>query len=552
MNTIEIKDDEINVEEIMRQIRENIKKRRESGAYTKEMEEIISEPLQAPPAGAVQVQYDLQPDLDYINRNYDLHAEYHISSHRRVLGRFLVWGRRLVHGEVRRYVDLLAGKQSEFNAGVVRVLNSSNKTRDSKINEAVAAVNRNVDAKVNEAVVAVNKDVDAKVNEAVAAVNKDVDAKVNGAVAAINRDIDAKVNEAIAAVNKDVDAKVNGAVAAINRDVDAKMNEAVAAVNRDVDAKVNEAVAAVNKDADAKVNEAVAAVNKDADAKVNEAVAAVNRDIDTKVNEAVAAVNNDIKNKAWLANLLDKRIKRNITKLKPPSEEQTDKVMNYFVFEEKFRGSTEDIKQRQIIFVEYFKNCQNVLDIGCGRGEFLSLLKENGIGAKGIDINQDMVLYCQKNGLDVQKAEALGYLASLEDKSLDGVFSAQVVEHLQPEEMISMIKLCYDKMKYGTYFVAETINPLCLGVFSTNFYMDLSHNKPIHPETIRFLLESIGFREIQFNFFSPFPEEAKLRNMELTDLPEKLKKEFEVLNQNISKLNDMVYGFRDYAIVGKK
>ncbi len=308
MDTFEIKDDEINVEEIMRQIRENIKKRRESGAYTKEMEEIISEPLQAPPAGAVQVQYDLQPDLDYINRNYDLHAEYHVSSHRRVLGRFLVWGRRLVHGEVRRYVDLLAGKQSEFNAGVVRTLNNCIKGFDSKM------------------------------------------------------------------------------------------------------------------------------------------------------NEAVAAVNNDIKNKAWLANLLDKRIKRNITKLKPLSEEQTDKVMNYFVFEEKFRGSTEDIKQRQSIFLEYFKNCQNVLDIGYGRGEFFSLLKENSTGAKGIDINQDMVLYCQKNGLDVQKAEALGYLGSLEDKSLDGVFSAQVVEHLQPGELISMVKLCYDMMKFGTYFIAETVN----------------------------------------------------------------------------------------------
>lgn len=424
----EIKDDEIKVEDIMRQIRENIKKRKESGAYTKETEDIINETLQAPDAGAGHD--DLQQNLDYINRNWDLHAEYNISSHRPILGRLLVPGRKLVHGEVRRYVDLISGKQSEFNASVVRVLNSCIKGFDTKVNEVVATVNKDIDAKVNEAVTIVNKDIDAKVNETVVAVNK------------------------------------------------------------------------------------------------------------------------DIENKAWLANLLDKRIKKNITK--PSPVEQTDNVMNYFLFEEKFRGSTEDIKQRQSIFREYFQNCQNVLDIGCGRGEFLSLLKENGIGARGIDLNEDMVAYCQKNGLDVQKAEALSYLQSMEDKSLDGVFSGQVVEHLQPGELIDLVKLCYDKMKFGTYFIAETVNPLCLGIFSTNFYMDLSHVKPVHPETFKFLLESAGFREIQFKFFSPFPEEAKLKDIELNNLPEELKKQFEIVNQNLSKLNDMVYGFRDYAIVGKK
>ncbi|MCZ7403139.1 MAG: class I SAM-dependent methyltransferase [Candidatus Methanoperedens sp.] len=456
MDPIEIKDDEINVEEIMRQIRENIKKRKESGAYTKEMEEAMN---QLPASCAAPD--DLQQHLDYINSNWELIAEYHISSHRGILGRPIVWGRQLVHGEVRRYVDLLAGKQSEFNSHVVRTLNSC----------------------------------------------------IGG--------FDNKVSQAVAAVNRDIDAKVNKTIAAVNRDIDAKVNEAVAAVNRDIDAKVNEAVAAVN------------------------------RDIDAKVNEAVAAVNRDIENKAWLANLLEKRIERDISK--PLPEAQTSDVMNYFLFEEKFRGSTQEIKQRQSIFLEYFRNCQNVLDIGCGRGEFLSLLKENGIGAKGIDINDDMVLYCHKNGLDVQKAEALGYLWSLEDKSLDGVFSGQVVEHLQPGELISMVKLCYDKMKFGTYFIAETINPLCLSVFAASFYMDMSHVKPVHPETIKFLLESVGFREVQFKFFSPFPEAARLSKLEMTDdMNSKERARLEAINQNIDKLNSLLYGYQDYAVIGKK
>ncbi len=468
MDTIEIKDDEINVEEIMRQIRENIKKRKQSGAYTQEMEALINEPLQAPCETVSAGQDDLQQNLDYINSNWDVHAEYNISSHRPLLGRFLVWGRQLMHGEVRRYVDIIVGKQVEFNAHVVRVLNNWIKDFDNRFNERVAAVNRDIDNKVNEAMAAVNKDIDIKVTEA-----KDT----------VSWDIDNKVDEAMAGFNRDIDIKVTEVKATVNWEIDSKLNEAMAGFYKNIDSKVNEAVAMTKK----------------------------------------------------------------------PSAGQIDAAMNYFLFEEKFRGSTEEIKQRQSIFLEYFKNCQNVLDIGCGRGEFLSLLKENGIGARGIDINEDMVSYCQKNGLDVQEAEALSYLKSLEDISLDGVFSGQVVEHLQPEQLISLVKLSYDKMKFSTYFIAETINPLCLSVFAASFYMDLSHVKPVHPETIKFLLESVGFTDIEFKFFSPFPEAARLSKLTINDgVGDEEKARIEAMNHNIDKLNSLLYGYQDYAVIAKK
>ena len=227
--------------------------------------------------------------------------------------------------------------------------------------------------------------------------------------------------------------------------------------------------------------------------------------------------------------------------------------MNYFLFEEKYRGSTEDIKKRQTIFLKYFKDCQKVLDIGCGRGEFLSLLKENDVGAKGIDLDEDMVLFCRKNGLDVEQVEALSFLTTLEDKSLDGVFSGQVVEHLQPTNLIQLVKLCYDKMKYGTYFIAETINPLCLSVFAKSFYMDMTHVKPVHPSTIKFLMESAGFREIELKFFSPHSDEAKLDKIEINnELDENSRRRLELMNNNIDKLNELLYGYQDYAIIGKK
>ena len=393
---------DIKVEDVMIQIKENIKKRRKENL---DGDNIISTGQCQP----VDIPENVKQDIDYINSNWDLrYTEYNISSHRPIIGRLLTFGRRLVHGEVRRYMDLIIGKQSEFNASVVRISNSLMERIDSKID-------------------------------------------------VINRDIDSKI-------------------------------DTKGSCNRDIYSKVD-------------------------------TKGSCNRDIDSKVDTRGLYNNNK---------------------------------MNYFLFEEKYRGSTEDIKQRQLVFLEYFKNCKNVLDVGCGRGEFMSLLNENGIGIKGVDINEDMVLFCKKNDLDVTEIDALAYLDSLKDKSLDGIFSGQVVEHLQPNELINLLKLCYDKMIYGSYFVAETINPTCLGTFSTNFYMDFSHVKPVHPETFKFLLESIGFRDIQFKFLSPFPDGAKLKNVDLENVPEESKKEFEILNQNINKLNDFIFGFRDYAIIGKK
>ncbi len=448
MDTFEIKDDEINVEEIMSKIRENIQKHRQSGAYDSRIESLIN-----------------QPDLDYLNSHWDVHAEYNIVSHRPVIGGLLISGRQLIHGEVKRYVDLIAGKQTEFNLRIIRSLKNILDLLEGKI----TFVNNRIDT-------------------------------VDNRIDTVDNRIDT-VDNRIDTVDNRIDTVDNGIDTVDNR---------ITEVKEEIDRKVS-----------------------------------------AKVNEMFSAMNNDIKNKAWLANLLDERIKENISKKN--REVPNYDILNYFLFEEKYRGSTEDIKKRQSIFLEYFRNCRNVLDIGCGRGEFLSLLKDNSIGAMGIDINEDMVLFCQRNGLDVNKTEALSYLNSLENKSLDGIFSGQVVEHLQPGELIDLVKLCFDKMKYGTYFIAETINPLCLSVFAKSFYMDLSHVKPVHPATIKFLMESAGFRDMEFKFFSPHSDDAKLAKFEIPDdIDEKNRQHLQLMNKNIDKINELLYGFQDYAVIGKK
>jgi O-antigen chain-terminating methyltransferase len=521
MNTIEIGDEEIDVEEIMRKIRENIRKRRESGVYTEEMKDLIDEPLQTADTGESNIDH-LRQELNYINRDWDTRAEYSISSHRRFIGWLLIKGRQLVHCEVRRYVDLIVGKQIEFNAHVVHFVNRLIPGIEDRLKQARTEISEEINDRVGLAKTEIGSDFDDKLGLAKTEIGSDFDDKLGLVKTEIGSEFDDKLGLVKTEISLEFDDKLGLVKTEIGSEFDDKLGLVKTVISGEIDDKVSQMRAEIGSE------------------------------IGDNVNEVVAKVNEDIKNKAWLANLLEKKI------VKKPEEELpvtgTDESMNFFVFEEKFRGAREDIKERQLKFLEYSRDCKNVLDIGCGRGEFLEILKENGINAKGIDINEDMVGYCQSKRLNVEKADAIEYLEKIEDKSLDSIFLDQVVEHLEPKYLIKLLELCHKKLKFGYYIVIETVNPLSLTSFA-NFYIDLSHKKPIHPETLKFLSESAGFREIEVKFFSPIPDEYKLKKVEVCEnigVEEKEREIIEVYNHNIEKLNETLYGHQDYAVIGKK
>ena len=234
---------------------------------------------------------------------------------------------------------------------------------------------------------------------------------------------------------------------------------------------------------------------------------------------------------------------------KPISERTSEPSFDYFGFEERFRGSEEDIKERQSVYVEFFKDVEPVLDIGCGRGEFLELASEAGIKAKGVDLDLDMVLYCQEKGLDVAREDAFAYLESVPDASLGGIFAAQVVEHLEPTRIIELVSLCHRKLQLDGVLIFETPNPICLTVFARSFYMDLSHIRPIHPEAMKFLCESAGFKDLQVKFSSPVESSMRIPPLSGVVANAQATTEF---NQGIERLNELLYGFQDYAVIGKK
>lgn len=228
------------------------------------------------------------------------------------------------------------------------------------------------------------------------------------------------------------------------------------------------------------------------------------------------------------------------------------KEWSYLEFYNFFRSPEPELKKRQEIFLGYFTGCRNVLDIGCGRGEFLELLRENGINAMGIDIDDDMVEHCRDKGLNVDKADAVSYLRNAGDDTFDGIFMDQLIEHLEPGYMIRMIKLCYAKMKNGHYIIAKTINPLSLVTF-TDYYLDSTHTMPVHPEALKFIMGSSGFRDIEIKYISRVPENKKLNYIEIIpDYDDNMRKLIDTYNNNIDKLNNILFGSEDYAAIGHK
>ena len=216
----------------------------------------------------------------------------------------------------------------------------------------------------------------------------------------------------------------------------------------------------------------------------------------------------------------------------------------YVGFEDQFRGSQEAIAARLNEYVPLFEGSSDVLDIGCGRGEFLRLLGERGIGARGLDLNHEMVEVCRAKGFNATEGDALGYLQSLPDGSLDGLFAAQVIEHLQPNYLLQLIDVAYDKLRPGSKIVLETINPSCWFAFFESYIRDITHVRPIHPDTLRYLLLASGCQDIEVRYREPYPEVEKL----LPVPPEA--EHAETLNNNATKINSLLFTHLDYAGIG--
>ena len=184
---------------------------------------------------------------------------------------------------------------------------------------------------------------------------------------------------------------------------------------------------------------------------------------------------------------------------------------DYFAFEERYRGDEKLIRDRQREYLKYFQGRSNVVDLGCGRGEFLDLLRESGITAGGVEAGLDQVLLCREKGLDVTQQDLFTFMESLPDGSIGGVFSAQVIEHLAPADQLRLVALTYRKTGPGSPVIFETINAQSVYAIVKSFLLDPTHVRLVPPELLKFAMESLKFRDVQLKFLAPVPEHGDSR-----------------------------------------
>ncbi len=464
-NTIEIRDDDINVEEIMEKIRENIRRRKASGELSPDSDSAGLSSIENCQSSGLNDA--IQRDLSYINTNWGIHNNsYFISSHHPHIGKFLVKGRQLVHGEVRRYVDPMISRQTVLNASTARIA--------THIYREQIASDQKVAQSIHEAV----------------------------------REIEGTQKAEIESAMKNIEL-----------------------ITSKTGMQINEMTARIPD-------------------LVRECV---NTRLQNQFRELLSLMDEDIRSRTWLAHLLEERIAKGRTETRfDQKQSPAEGGTNYPLFEDHFRGSREAITHRQLEFLPYFENCSHVLDIGCGRGEFLEILMGRKIGGIGVDLDADMVSFCRSRQLNVTQSDAITYLERLDDTSIDGIFIDQVVEHLEPEYLVRLLALCYQKMKFGSYIVIETVNPLSF-VSLANFYIDMTHKRPVHPETLQYLMSASGFQECEKKFSSQVSDEGRLKKIEWTsEMNGSEKKNIEVYNHNVEMLNTVLFGAQDYAVIGKK
>ncbi len=216
----------------------------------------------------------------------------------------------------------------------------------------------------------------------------------------------------------------------------------------------------------------------------------------------------------------------------------------YFTLEERFRGTREDIKDRLGFYLPYIENlyansaameASSVLDIGCGRGEFLEILRDRGIRARGVDFNRVLVGECRSMDLDVQEGEALSFLRAQKDGAFAVVSAVHVIEHLPFDHLIALLDEILRVLKPQGMVILETPNPNNVLVGSGTFYLDPTHQKPLPPDLLQFLVEARGFSNLEVRelhrspAFDPLPESAFSQ-----------------------RFNELFHGPQDYTVIAYK
>lgn len=225
----------------------------------------------------------------------------------------------------------------------------------------------------------------------------------------------------------------------------------------------------------------------------------------------------------------------------------------YVQFERRYRGTPEEIGERLRFYLPRLAGRRQVLDLGCGRGEALALLRTAGHDASGVDSSAEMVRLCREQGLEAEEGDLLEVLARRSPASVDAIVSFHVIEHLDAAEVERLVRLSWRALRPGGVLVLETPSPLSLLVGASRFWLDATHRRPVHPASLRHAFETAGFVDVERLDLNPFADEERLPEVTsgARSTPD-LERLADGVNRLRDRLDDLIFGFQDYAMVGVK
>jgi SAM-dependent methyltransferase len=226
---------------------------------------------------------------------------------------------------------------------------------------------------------------------------------------------------------------------------------------------------------------------------------------------------------------------------------------DYRSFQARFRGDPEMIAERMRDHVARFSGTgaragAKVADLGCGRGEFLDLLRDAGIEAVGVEINAADVEECRRRGHQAVVADLFDWLAEQDDGALGGIFMAQVIEHLPPMDWQRLVELAARKLTGGGRLVIETINPESLYALARAYVIDPTHVRPVHPQLLSFLARRAGLHPVEIELQSPVPDDERATGVSLFRSPGPVDEELAALKEALVRLDRICCAPQEYTL----
>ncbi|MEK0313659.1 class I SAM-dependent methyltransferase [Cohnella sp. 56] len=237
------------------------------------------------------------------------------------------------------------------------------------------------------------------------------------------------------------------------------------------------------------------------------------------------------------------KLQNMIQDYKEKDKEKESFPINYKKFEDRFRGPEESLVAGQLeAYLPFLANKNTIVDLGCGRGELVEALNNIGKYTIGIDLNKDLVIHGREKGLEIINDDMISWLREDKNEKHDAITCLHVIEHLYPHQIVELVNGAYDNLNENGILIIETPNPETLYNLAFGFTIDLTHKKLIHAYTMRFILEEAGFRDIVVKHLAPTDKSVALEKTEIS----------RINDENVDKINTLLYGYMNYAIIGRK